>query len=271
MKLDYLPTLLCVATLLPALVLFVEAQPPVPKQGSPQPSGSEQPLGGLKFPYASKLSYQVVWRMLTAGEAVIQIKPGPVKDWNISLDLTSAGLVSRLYRVQDTYKASTNAQFCGENAVLDGQEGKRRFISHLTFDNARHKVVFSERNLTNNTTQDKELNIAPCTYEILGALASLRLSSLPPGKSIVLPITSGHKTAQVRVEAQARENLQVAGKSYSATRYEAFLFDNVLYKRKGRLFIWMTDGPEHLPVRLRIQLGFPIGSILVELEKQEKL
>lgn len=260
-----------VALILCAVILLTDpstllTQPLASVTAGGAPSDSLKP-----FPYASKLSYQVLWRMLTAGEAVVELRPGNANGWNISLDLSSAGLVSRLYRVLDAYKASTNAQFCGESAALDAQEGKKHVISHLTFENTPHKVVFNERNLTNNTTANKELDVPPCTHEILGALASLRLLNLPPGKSIVLPITNGNRLAQVRVEAKAHENIQVAGKNYPTIRYEAFLFDNVLYKRKGSLIIWMTDDPEHLPVRFRIQLGFPIGSILVELEKQEPL
>ena len=94
---------------------------------------------------------------------------------------------------------------------------------------------------------------------------------LPPGKSATLPITDGKKVAYAKVEAQAKEKCQCDGKTYQTVRYEAFLFDNVLYKRKGRLFLWLTDDQERTPVQLRVQLGFPIGTISLELEKQQKL
>lgn len=232
---------------------------------------SEQPNQDTRFPYASKLTYDVTWRMLSAGEAWVNLTAANSGSWNLNLDLRSAGVVSRLYRVLDAYKASMNSGFCGQNAVLDAQEGKKHTLSRLMFDNTRHKVIFDERDLNKNTTEKKELDIAPCTYEITGALANLRTFNLPPGKSASLPITDGKKVAYARVESQARENLTVAGKSYSTVRYEAFLFDNVLYKRKGRLFIWMTDDPQRLPVQFRLQMGFPIGNIMVQLEKEEKL
>ena len=86
-----------------------------------------------------------------------------------------------------------------------------------------------------------------------------------------MPVRNGKKLVQAKVEAQAKENINIDGKNYPTVRYEAFLFDNVLYKRKGRLFIWLTDDPERTPVQFRIQLGFPIGTILLELEKQQRL
>lgn len=274
MKLDYFRRLLASFALVPVLLLLAEpsahelraAEPPASAGVLASPVVSSQ-----QFPYPSKLTYQVIWRMLTAGEAIIQLRPASSGGWDISLNLSSAGLVSRLYRVLDTYKASVNDHFCGESSVLDGQEGKKHTLTRLTFDNSHHTVSYREQDLIAKTSQAKELTIPPCTYEITGALASLRLLNLPPGRSITLPITDGKKLAQVKVEAQARENIQVAGKTYATTRYEAFLFDNVLYKRKGRLFIWMTDDAAHLPVQFRIQLGFPIGSILVELESASSL
>ena len=52
-------------------------------------------------------------------------------------------------------------------------------------------------------------------------------------------------------------------------RYEAFLFDNVLYQRKGRLWLWMTDDVSRLPVQIRVRLAFPIGNITLMLDKDE--
>ena len=132
------------------------------------------------------------------------------------------------------------------------------------------RLAFEEQDLVKNRSEKKELEIPACTYEIVGALATLRTLNLAPGKVTTVPITDGKKVAQAKIEAQAKERVTVAGKDYSATRYEAFLFDNVLYRRRGRLMIWIGDGPEHLPLRFRLSLGFPIGTITVELQKEER-
>ncbi len=230
----------------------------------------EQGAKSAKFPYPEKLTYRIEWRMMTAGTAVVQLSHGTPADWQTSLNLESAGLVTRLYRVLDTYKAASNEQFCASNSVFDAQEGKRHTVTRLNFDNSSHKVQYDERDLIKNSSNREEVNIAPCTYEIFGALDAVRETNLQPGKSTTIPITNGKKMGYVRIEAQAKEAVTVGGKTYQAIRYEGFLFDNVLYRRKGRLFIWFTDDPDRLPVQLRIQVGFPIGTIMLQLEKQEK-
>lgn len=221
------------------------------------------------FPSPETLSYRIEWRMVTAGQAKLQLEraqPG----WQIQLKLESAGLVSRLYRIEDSYKVMSNDRFCGESSSFEAREGKRHVVETEQFDNAKHKAVFDMHDLAKNVQEHHEVDIAPCTHEIIGALAFLRLSKLEPGKSITVPIVNGKKMANARIEAQSKENITVDGKLYSTTRYEAFIFDNVVFRKKGSMLIWLSDDAMHVPVQMRFQMGFPIGSITLELEKAEK-
>ena len=225
----------------------------------------------IKFPFPEKLSYRIEWRFVTAGNVTVQLSRFNAADWQLNMDIESAGLVTRLYKVTDKYKVVTDQKFCGVKSDLDAEEGKRHKMTSLRFDLPRNRVQYDDRDLLKNTSDTRSLDVPPCTHEIAGALASLRLMDVPPGKSATLAITDGKKLAYGRIEAQARENVNIEGKSYQTIRYEAFLFDNVLYRRKGRLFIWLTDDEARVPVQLRFQLGFPIGTVIVELEKQKQL
>lgn len=224
-----------------------------------------------RFPFPEKLTYRIEWRMVTAGTANLEFVHSNSSQWTINLDLQSAGVVNRLYRVQDKYKVSGDDHFCASNAFLDAQEGKRHNQARLTFNNTTHKLQYEDQDFVKNRNEKLEVPIAPCTRDVAGALASLGQMDLALGKTTVLPVTNGKKLAEAKVEAQAKETVNIDGKNYQTVRYEAFLFDNVLYKRKGRLFIWITDDAERTPVQFRIQLGFPIGTVSLELEKQQKL
>ena len=245
---------LCATLLLPAANCFAP------------PRNVESPPS--RFPFAETLTYRVEWRLVTAGNVKLKLSQAQSGGWQFAMDIGSAGVVTRLYRVLDDYRVSTNPRFCAVNSNFDAQEGKRHKLERMSFDPSRRKVDYEERDLLKNTDEKKTLDVPPCTYEIAGALAALRAMDLPPGKSIQLPITDGKKLAYGRIEAQARESLNLDGKTYQAIRYEAFLFDNVLFRRKGRLLIWVTDDAARTPVQLRLQLGFPIGGVTVELEKQ---
>ena len=244
------------------LVVLFAVQGPLPAQ--------EQTPSAVRFPYPEKLIYSIEWRLVTAGNATVDMSRAASNGWQTSLDLQSVGWVNRFYRILDSYKVSSTQNFCGLNSVLDAQEGKRHAISSLTFDANRHRVRYDDRDLVKNQTTNKELAVSPCTHEIIGALQTLRASGLQPGKSMLLPITDGKKLATARIEGQAKESISISGKTYATVRYEAFLFDNVLYKRKGRLFIWITDDEDRVPVQLRLQMGFPVGNVTIHLDKQQK-
>jgi hypothetical protein len=231
----------------------------------------EQNPKAVKFPFPEKLTYHVEWRLITAGNVTIQLSRASGGNWETDMNVESAGLVTRWYKVIDKYKAVTNQKFCGLNSNLDAQEGKHHKLTLMNFDVQHNKVEYDDHDVLKNTSDKRWLDVPPCTYETVGALASLRLTDMQPGKWTTIPITDGKKFVYGKIQAQARESLNLEGKSYQTVRYEAFLFDNVLYKRKGRLFIWLTDDAGHVPVQLRFQMGFPIGNITVELDKQQIL
>ncbi len=221
------------------------------------------------FPAPETLSYRIEWRMVTAGEAKLELSRVQ-QDWQLKLNLESAGLVNRLYRIQDDYKVTSNEKFCGVSSAFEAREGKRHVVESQQFDNAKHKATFDFHDLVRNVQEHHEIDIAPCTHEILGALESLRQTKLELGKSTTIPIANGKKMAYARIEAQSKENISVDGKSYSTVRYEAFIFDNVVFRKKGSLLVWLTDDAAHVPVQMRFQMGFPIGNISLELEKEDR-
>jgi hypothetical protein len=154
---------------------------------------------------------------------------------------------------------------------MDAQEGKHRSITTMTFDSDKHTLQATIRDLTTNATKKTELDIPACTYDIAGAMMTVRASQLQPGMKFSLPVTDGKKLANVRVEGLGKEKLTIKGTSYNTIRYETFVFDNVLYRRKGRLLVWITDDVRRVPVQMRFLFGFPLGDITLELEKVERL
>jgi hypothetical protein len=43
----------------------------------------------------------------------------------------------------------------------------------------------------------------------------------------------------------------------------------VIYTRKGRAFIWLTDDDRRVPVRILLRMNFPLGTVTLDLEKEE--
>jgi hypothetical protein len=222
------------------------------------------------LPDKETLHYNIEWRLITAGKAKVQWLSVPNSGWQANLHLDSTGLVSKLYRVEDDYSANLTPGLCAQLVQMSTHEGSRDRETKITFDNANHKANYLERDRAKNAVVlAREIEIPACTHDVVGGLYFLRTLSLEPGQSTQIPVTDGKKSVMAKVEAQQREDIKTPEGVFKTIRYEAYLFDNVLYRRSARLYIWLTDDRRKLPVQIRVRLQFAIGSITLQLEKHE--
>jgi hypothetical protein len=220
------------------------------------------------------LNYTIEWRLVTAGVAKLKVTPGGTPEYPIfhsELQLESTGLVSKLYKVNDRFFGNYDPGFCAVSSQLSAEEGRRRRDTRVTYDRSHNKAVYLERDLVKNSiVKSSEIDIPHCVHDVVSALLQLRALQVDPGKTVELPMSDGKKFANVRVEAQEREQLKINDLPQKTIRYEAFLFNNVLYSKKARLFVWLTDDQRRLPVQIRLRMNFPIGTVTLTLDKLEK-
>ncbi|MGA3028379.1 MAG: DUF3108 domain-containing protein [Bryobacteraceae bacterium] len=221
---------------------------------------------------AESLYYGIEWRFVYAGNASITLVRGPDHAESVAVHLQSAGLVSRLFTLDDTYNAQlTGDAFCAHSSELDALEGKRHRRTSAQFDYGRGKVAWVERDLLKNAVlRNGETDLpAACVSDVIGGLYVLRGMRLEPGQSVQIPTSNGRRAANVRIDVQEREEVTTAklGK-FQTIRCEANIFNGVLYTRNAHMAVWLTDDARHLPVQMRIRMPFVIGTITLQLEKE---
>ncbi len=224
------------------------------------------------FPSAEKLTYDIEWRLIYAGSALLSLAPKPddPRKWDSQLHIESGGLVSKLYTLEDTYNAALDTGFCTAETQLDASEGKRHRETKVLYDHTRGKASLVERDLIKNAViKSSEVEIPACALDAVAGLYKLRVDKLEPGQNKQVPMSDGRRTALVRVEAQGREQVKIKAGTFDTIRYEVFLFNGALYTRKADLFVWLTDDAHRLPVQIRARMSFPVGTITFELTKDE--
>ncbi|MBZ5606967.1 MAG: DUF3108 domain-containing protein [Acidobacteriia bacterium] len=233
-----------------------------------------KPAGNAAASSFSKeaLDYSVEWRLIFAGNARLTMDPAGTPDqglWKARLHLESGGLISKLYRIDDNYEADMDDHFCASRTTLDAMERSRHHETKVEYDRARGRASYVERDLLKNTTiKTAETEIPACVSDIIGGLYKLRTMRLEPGQSDQLILSDGKKTASARVDAQARETVKTNAGTFNTVRYEAHIFNGVLYARKAQFLMWVTDDARRLPVQFRARMSFPIGSITLQLDKE---
>jgi hypothetical protein len=223
-------------------------------------SAGGPPVGDL-----GKLTYSIEWRLIHAGTAVIDMH-----DSEGRLKLDSAGLVSALFKVDDTYTVRYEQPFCAASSQLDSKEGKRHHQTTVTYDRKLNRASWVERDLLKNEVlRTAQVETPHCVQDVLGGILALRGLTLEPGQSTQVAMSDGRRAAQVKVDVQEREEITTPAGAFKTIRYEANLLNGVVYPRKGRVFVWVSDDTKRIPVQIRLRMAFPIGTVTLQLEKAE--
>ena len=206
-------------------------------------SFSALPQGGAErrysLPAKETLNYLIEWRLITAGRAQLDwdsARFNARQGWQTTLHLESTGLVSKLFRVSDTYNSRLRPDLCAVSSRISAQEGRRHRETEVEFDAEEGKARYHERDMVNNSVvASHEIPIPECVHDMVGGLFKLRTLQLEPGQSAQIPMSDGKKSVMARVEAQQRERISTPAGTFQTIRYEAFVFKDVLYRRDANL------------------------------------
>jgi Protein of unknown function (DUF3108) len=215
---------------------------------------------------ANRLTFDVEWRLIRAGTVVVETEARRAR-----MKLESAGMVSALIKIQDTYSADFEDSFCATSTAMDSLEGKRHHDTRVTYDRTTNRAAFLERDVVKDSVlHSTEIGVPHCVHEIVGAILSLREMTVPVGQSVEIPLSDGRRAAPVKVAAQAREEVRTPMGTFQTVRYEPDMLNGIVYSRKGHALIWLTDDERRLPVQIRLRMQFPIGTVTLQLAKEEK-
>lgn len=214
------------------------------------------------------LTWKVEWRLIEAGKVTLHWKPGgsPMSG-EATMAMETLGLVARLYKVNNTYRTRMADQYCALSATMLSHEGSRRRETVHTYDRARKKAFYLERDLANDKIlRETEVDLPlDCVHDTVGGMMALRGMKLEIGKSVHVPVSDGKKFAFVKVEPLAIEKIATPMGEVETTMCEVFLLNDVIYGRKGRVFVWLKNDERRLPVQIRIRLQVLIGTITLQL------
>ena len=127
------------------------------------------------------LDYQIEWRLIPAGTAHLTwMAVPPTNNTEIRLHLETAGLVSRLFRVDDEYTALLAQNLCSQNTFLSAHEGSRSRETRVVYDTQARKATSLEKDLGKNLTATHDVAIPACVHDVLGGLIVLRGSAPRP-------------------------------------------------------------------------------------------
>lgn len=232
-----------------------------------RPAPAQAPASPAPSPSAESLFYSAEWRFVRAGEVDLNFTGTQQAD----MKLRTLGLVGSLVKVNNSYRVEFGSGWCTRSTLLEAHEGRKNLETRVTYDASAKRAYLLEKDLNSDAiVAQKDIPVPACIHDILGALQAVRYGALPGPPTSQIPVSDGKKAVSARVDSLGKEQVTTPMGTFRAHKLEAFLFGGVLFRRNGRLFIWVSDDDRRLPVQIRVQLPFYIGTVTLRLERAER-
>ncbi len=201
---------------------------------------------------------------IMGGHGILEVPNIVRRDGNICFWLRSkaysSGFVGQIYPVNDIVESFIDVDsFYPWEFRKDVQEGNYRDKYTIKFDQINH-IAIRESTF--------EVETYPRVQDILSAFYYVRTLNLEPGDTIPLPYHDNGGNYPLIVIVHRREEVEVPAGKFSCIVVEPKMKVEGLFKRKGRMLIWLTDDEKKMPVKMESKI--PVGSVRALLLKYDE-
>ncbi len=226
-----------------------------------------------------KLRYALSWWVLGAGEITLSLDAAAVYSgrpaFQISYLVKSSGLAGRFFKVDDRIDSFVDPLTrCSIAVEKKLREGKTVQDLRVEFDYDAGKALTT--NYTAGTTgvgrvpaDRSERPIGGCVQDILSTLYAIRShDTFPVGGSFQVRTFDRGELYEMVVNVPKRETVVIGLGRFSAFVVEPQPRFGGSFGKKGKLTIWIEDGPARLPLIIKTDLA--VGSLKAELKEMTR-
>ena len=226
----------------------------------------QPPVAGFSFPTKETLSFDVDWRVFTAGTAVFHLEQQG-SQMKITSTADTSGATNMLFPVVDKFQAGLDTKTgCSTGFSKQLQEGPRKVNSDLAFDYNGGKQTQFEKNMVKGTSKTLTAAIPACVSDSLSAIFYAASQPLVVGQSVRFPLADSMRTVTVVMKVEAKEEIKTPAGTFQTIRVQPTAEEGIV-KNRGNIWIWYTDDARHIPVQMRARLFF--GTITFHLKSIE--
>jgi len=218
------------------------------------------------FAPGEKLTFQLSWSFIPAGEAVLEVKPtktiNGIQAYHFVLTAKSNSFVDVFYKVRDRIDAYADLNMT--RSILykkQQQEGRTHRDIVVNFDWGRHTVQYS-----NFKKKEKIVSVLPGSFDPLSVFYFSRIQTLRVGETVTSPVTDGKKCVIGNARVIKKEKLSLPSGTHEAYLLEPELkhIGGVFEKSKNaKIQLWISADRRRLPLKIKSEVV--VGSFVGEL------
>ncbi len=222
----------------------------------------EKDSPALWFPVGERLVYKIYWGFIPVGYAVT------TSEWieedgrtllAIRIRGKSNSVVEKIYPVEDFLETIIDPEtFLPLRFTKDLSEGRYRAHQRTTFDHANLTAKWEA--LDEGDDREETFPIEADTRDLISLMYKIREGGFKEGMKLHYQVMADEKLYELIVEGGKKERVSLAhyGKK-EAVKVEPKGKFQGLFVRKGRMWVWVTEDPRCLIVKIAAQV--PVASI----------
>jgi len=222
--------------------------------------------GSLPFDVGEKLTFAIRYEFAKAGEASMEVK-----------EIAECGDGARCFRLVSTAWSTMPFSLFFEvkdivESDMDVEELYTwRYEKRLKEGNheASEVVVFDQDAHTATYPDGRVIDIPERVQDVLSSLYYVRTMEIEVGKSLFIDNHADEKNYPLEVKVLRVEEVKVP-----AGRFECFVLEPILkasgiFQHKGRLTVWLSTDPSHIPVMMKSSVAIgAINAVLMDIVRQ---
>jgi hypothetical protein len=220
----------------------------------------------LPFQPGEKLTFELRWTIIPAGESTLEVLPmktiDGIKAYHFQLTAESNSFVDVFYKVRDRIDSFVSADVTHSILYKKKQhEGNTRRDIVVNFDWRNKKAQY-----TNFNEKKPSIDILPGSFDPLSAFYFVRLADIKEKSTIERPITDGKECIIGRLSVIKRETVHLKIGTYDTFLVEPELkhIGGVFEKSKNaKIQLWVTADKRKIPVKIKSEVV--VGSFVGEL------
>ncbi len=222
----------------------------------PCPPGTiyDVPFGvGERFRYYMEFSFVKAGlsEMSLLGIEMVEGRPA----YHVKSRVRSTWGIDLIYKVRDYVEAWFDVGgLYSHRYERDINEGTYHSRKYFDYDHDSGWVAVSNENGPKGIT-----SFMPYSHNIISALYWVRAQELVENTDLIIPIHDLDVQYPLTIKVYEKETIKVPAGEFHCIKVEPVIESAGLFKKAGRLFVWITDDERRIPVRMSTEIT--VGTI----------
>ncbi|KAA3617132.1 MAG: DUF3108 domain-containing protein [Calditrichaeota bacterium] len=226
------------------------------------------------FQNGEVLSFRIRYGFITAGSAKMKVFTKMYDDttqvFHLQTTAKSASGFSWIYKVDDVVNSYVDFDdfypIRFEKKLREGSYLADLFTDYHPLDSlAKVETIRYTSDMEVRKRKKYDVAVPPYCQDILSSFYYIRRFDLKVGESLFLTNHEKKKVYDLEVLVHKKEVIEVEAGKFRCIVVEPIIKGEGLFKKKGRLKVWLTDDDKKIPIQMKSEVL--VGNITTELTK----